>query len=133
MIVLGASLAITHRKQRESKRNGTRASALNGWALNLSVVGRLIIAPLISTPITLALWQLPFMFPREARDPALLFVLLLEPAAPGAMNLNVQTMLNGNFASDEVTMVLFWQYLFSLVTMTLWSAVFMAILPTFTA
>jgi predicted permease len=122
-VILGASLALTYQNIKSKQKN-----QLTRQALIMSMIGKLVISPLLSAFVTLLLWEWPFMFPEEARDPLLLFTLLIESAAPCAQSLNMQSMMTG-YARDEVSVVILSQYIASIVTMTIWVMAFMSIVP----
>lgn len=123
MAVLGCNIALTHRKRKEQPL--AKMSLSRRWLL-LAVLGRLIVVPLVSCGLVLVLWKVDFLFP--VKDPAILFFLLAETACPGAAALQMQANLH-NFAVDEVSLVLFFQYMACTGTMTAWVALFLALIP----
>ena len=61
-----------------------------------------------------------------AGDPLFLFVLLLSHSTPTAMNLQTVATLNQN-GEEEMSCLLCWQYLASLITLPLWMCLFVVL------
>eukprot|EP00762_Andalucia_godoyi_P002752 ANDGO_04438.mRNA.1 Protein PIN-LIKES 5 len=137
MLTLGSSLANTHRKQREQRikekeleKQGRHAEkqqpVVTKTIVAASLIGKLVISPLINFCVTILLWWV--IVPTESRDPVLLFMLLAETTCPGAMNLGTQSIIH-KYGTDEVSTLLFYQYIAAVPAMTVWIAVILAIVP----
>eukprot|EP01135_Chromosphaera_perkinsii_P010447 Nk52_evm10s2133 gene=Nk52_evmTU10s2133 len=105
---------------------GTLGQNVNLKSVVSLCIGRLIVTPIICTPIVLALRHgglLP-----EGND-IFLFVLLLEGAVPSAISLSLMCQLIGR-SQHESSIILFYQYLCSFLTLVVWVSVFLTIIDT---
>eukprot|EP00873_Tetraselmis_striata_P022138 jgi/Tetstr1/442402/TSEL_030528.t1 len=87
---------------------------------------RLLIAPLVGVSIVIASVHSGIVVPP---DSFFMFVLLLQHCMPTAINMHTVATLHQNGVA-EVTTVLFWQYLLSIVTVPLWMLFFLWYLRT---
>lgn len=87
---------------------------------------RLLIAPMVGVSIVIASVHSGIVHPP---DSFFMFVLLLQHCMPTAINMHTVATLHQNGVA-EVTTVLFWQYLLSIVTVPLWMLLFLYYLRT---
>ena len=90
--------------------------------------GRKVLNPLLvhaGTGIVMSLLAAG-AFRVPAGDPLFLFVLLLSHSTPTAMNLQTVATLNQN-GEEEMSCLLCWQYLASLITLPLWMCLFVVL------
>ena len=98
------------------------------WRVTAGVLlTRLVLQPaLLTAVVVLCLWLGVYTAP----DPMFLLTLLLANATPSAINLQMVTVLYGNGA-EEMSQLLFFQYLAAVVTLPLYTRLFLAIIRAF--
>eukprot|EP01095_Lingulamoeba_sp_RSL-Kostka_P011601 TRINITY_DN445_c0_g1_i1.p1 TRINITY_DN445_c0_g1~~TRINITY_DN445_c0_g1_i1.p1 ORF type:complete len:425 (-),score=137.00 TRINITY_DN445_c0_g1_i1:74-1348(-) len=112
MMVLGANLS-----------KGPATSVISKKTIILASVTKLIIIPLISVILTVALSYYNIL----PDDPVLKFVLMIEGATPTAMSLVIICQMN-NSGEKEMSSLQFWIYIASSITLTFFVSVYLMIL-----
>lgn len=97
--------------------------SLNYLHLLIVTVSRLVILPIAG----IGIWVLFDQANVFSGTPLIGFVLLLQSAVPSAMGLNVLASLHGR-GEAEVGTILFYQYVASIITISLWVSVFLSII-----
>ncbi len=88
---------------------------------------RLLIAPIVGVAIVIASVHSGLVYPP---DSFFMFVLMLQHCMPTAINMHTVATLHQNGVA-EVTTVLFWQYLASIITVPCWMMFFLYYLRTY--
>jgi len=116
MMVLGANLS-----------KGPPPCNLPAFNIAAVAVVRLLVAPLFGVSIVIASVHANIVRPP---DSFFMFVLMLQHCMPTAINMHTVATLHQNGVA-EVTTVLFWQYLASIVTLPIWMMLFLFYLRTY--
>mmetsp|Transcript_39159 Transcript_39159/g.92763 ORF Transcript_39159/g.92763 Transcript_39159/m.92763 type:complete len:488 (-) Transcript_39159:211-1674(-) len=116
MMVLGANLS-----------KGPPPCDLPAFNIAAVAVVRLLVAPLFGVSIVIASVHANIVRPP---DSFFMFVLMLQHCMPTAINMHTVATLHQNGVA-EVTTVLFWQYLASIVTLPIWMMLFLFYLRTY--
>ncbi|KAK9928520.1 hypothetical protein M0R45_025652 [Rubus argutus] len=104
---------------------GNLLKGLRGSGIQKSLVVGIIIVRYVLLPLTgILITKGALKFGLVHSDPLYLFVLLLQYTLPPAMNIGTITQLFGA-GENECSVILLWTYVFSSVSLTLWSAFFM--------
>lgn len=117
MLQLGCNLASI-----SDEKISDEVEQLNKTAYTLNVVLKMLVYPFIGLAIVLPLLWIGFMY-----DPMQSFIVMLQIASPSAITLTVITNVH-KFLEKETAKCFIYQYLASIVTVTLSSAVFLSIL-----
>jgi len=99
------------------------------WHVTAGVVAtRLLIQPALLTGVVVLFLRVRAF---DVPDPMFLMTMLLANATPTAINLQMVTVLYGHGA-EEMSQLLFWQYLSSLASLPLFIRLFLAIIDKYT-
>lgn len=116
-IQLGCNLAMIM----DDKTSGEEEQ-LNNAAYSLNVVLKMLVYPFVALAVVMPLLWSGFMY-----DPMQSFIAMLQIASPSAITLTVITNIH-KFLEKETAKCFIYQYLVSIVTLTLSSAFFLSIL-----
>eukprot|EP00475_Leptophrys_vorax_P014015 TRINITY_DN20389_c0_g1_i1.p2 TRINITY_DN20389_c0_g1~~TRINITY_DN20389_c0_g1_i1.p2 ORF type:complete len:158 (-),score=41.05 TRINITY_DN20389_c0_g1_i1:72-545(-) len=101
---------------------GPKKGQLSQRQIQCSIISKLVITPACAFLLIAFIRFKTELLDNDSKP--LLFILLLVSSTPPAISFNLLSQING-FAQKETSAVLFWQYIISLGSTTIWISLFL--------